>query len=157
MRLIDTYVPNKLIGTIIADTGLELHSIIRNEIKLYGNDADLNHIDTSHVQSLFSMFWGLRDFNGDVSLWDVSKVFNFDECFAMLDKFNCDISQWNVSRGDSFRRMFFKCSSFNRDLSLWNIKSSNAYLYQMYYDCPAPKPRFVIEQESCNKCYNVVK
>lgn len=157
MRITDTYVPKKIIGTIFADTGLDLYFIVRDEIKRYGNDANLNHIDVSRVQSLLTMFYGIWEFNGDVSLWDVSRVFNFDECFSLCGKFNCDISEWDVSRGESFKRMFYKCGSFNHDLSKWKIKDNYVSMWQMFKECPAPKPQFVIEQERFEDSYNLVK
>lgn len=155
MRITQSYIPKRIVGTIFAETGCDLLQIVKDELKKYGMDANLNHIDTSRVQSLLRMFYGLENFNGDVSLWDVSNVFCFDECFYMCGKFNCDLSGWNVSKGDSFRRMFFGCGLFNRDLSGWNIKY-NWYtnLWDMFKGCPAKKPHAAIDYEKKQLVYN---
>ena len=129
--------------------GLELYRIVRDEIHRCGTDADLNHIDTSRVQSLYTMFMDESGFNGDVSLWDVSRVFCFDECFFMCCKFNCDLSGWDVSKGESFSKMFWGCKSFNQDLSKWRIKDDGfTNMYGMMHDCPAKKPQVLIDREN---------
>lgn len=40
----------------------------------------------------------MRSFNGDVSLWDVSKVTTLFNTFRQASVFNSDISKWDVSK-----------------------------------------------------------
>ena len=43
-----------------------LKQIIQNEIKDFGDECDLNHIDISHMKDLSWIFYG-SSFNGDIS------------------------------------------------------------------------------------------
>ena len=75
-------------------------------------------------------------FNGDISLWDVSKVTDMSYMFYRpggdadpASSFNQDISLWDVSQVTQMNSMFYKNTSFNRDLSAWcvsNISSQPA-------------------------------
>ena len=69
----------------------ELLSIIEIAINRYGDNCDLNFIDTSLVTDMSYLFCGLK-FNGDISGWDVSNVITMDSMF-MNTKFNGDISR----------------------------------------------------------------
>ena len=65
-------------GIVATDKGENsLINIVRNEIKLRGNDADLNYIDTSNVTDMSNIFDGLEDFCGDISQWNTSNVVTF--------------------------------------------------------------------------------
>ena len=50
------------------------------------------------------MFSGTKDFNQDISDWDVSKVTNMSEMFGK--SFNQDISDWNTSNITNMKGMF---------------------------------------------------
>ena len=79
------------------DKGLypsEIQKIVHDEIKRFGPNADLNHIDVSNAPDLSDLFYG-SDFNGDISKWDVSNVVNMN-CMFYESKFNGDISNWDV-------------------------------------------------------------
>ena len=52
----------------------ELQSIIEDELKRQGPDADLNFIDTSDITDMSSLFRGLNIKNIKVNGWDVSNV-----------------------------------------------------------------------------------
>ena len=69
-----------------------LNDIISQEIRKYGTNADLNHIDVSNVTNMSYMFCNSR-FNGDISNWNVSNVTNMSSMFKN-SKFNGDISKW---------------------------------------------------------------
>ena len=45
----------------------------------------------------------MRSFNGDVSLWDVSKVTTMWDTFRKASVFNSDISSWDVSKVTTMR------------------------------------------------------
>ena len=104
----------------IIATNDTLRNIILQEIKKYGTNADLNHIDVSNVTDMSSIFSASK-FNGDISKWDVSNVTNMSLMFSD-SKFNGDISKWDVSNVTNMRFMFSK-SKFNGDISNWNISN----------------------------------
>ena len=56
--------------------------------RLLGNDGNFNWIDTSKITSMSRLFYGDADFNGDISLWDVSNVRSMGGVFAYAEKFN---------------------------------------------------------------------
>jgi surface protein len=62
-----------------------LQKLIRLNIERFGNECNLNYIDTSSVTNMSYMFYMLTHskFNGDISQWDVSKVINM---FFMFNK-----------------------------------------------------------------------
>ena len=92
---------------IVAD-GSNIRRIVRDEIKRLGSDADLNHIDVSHVTDMHGLFMG-EEFYGDVSRWDVSHVKKMGSLFSDCKKFNCDISKWDVSHVEDMSFMFSEC------------------------------------------------
>jgi len=73
----------------------ELQLIINNQIKKYGNNCDLNNIDTTQITDM-SLLFETSKFNGNISEWDVSNVTDMNSMFE-FSEFNRDISKWNVS------------------------------------------------------------
>jgi len=62
---------------------------------LHRFDGDISLWDVSKVESMARMFEGCA-FNGDISGWDISNVWDMDSMFAESD-FHQDISNWDVS------------------------------------------------------------
>ena len=136
---------------IKADDG-NIRDVLKRVIKkCKNNDVDLRNIDTTAVtnmQDLFSKGWG-RDFNGNISNWNVKNVKNMEHMFRR-SAFNGDISEWDVSNVRNMNGMFrgrkgdntpfnqsisdweldslthakemFKHSNFNKDISQWSPK-----------------------------------
>jgi len=67
------------------------------------------------------MFRDAREFNQDISRWDVSKVTNMQSMFWDAWEFNQDISVWNVSGVTDMSLMFHDAHKFNRDISGWDV------------------------------------
>lgn len=96
----------------------ELEKLIKQRIKDYGSDCNLNDIDVSEIKDMSALFYN-SEFNGDISLWNVSKVMFMDGMFEGSE-FNGDISKWDVSNVKDMHSMFYN-SSFDGDISKWNV------------------------------------
>jgi surface protein len=48
------------------------------------------------------MFYGCRNFNSDLSKWDVSNGKQFDKMFRYCSSFDADLSEWDVSKATSW-------------------------------------------------------
>ncbi len=100
--------------------------LIKDAMKKYGNECDLNHIDVSEMTSLSGVFSPQYEnncsaFNGDISKWDTSKVTDMSYLFYN-SKFQGDISQWNTANVKDMSGMFAK-SLFNGDISNWDVSN----------------------------------
>lgn len=89
-------------------TKTALIAAIREEIKLQGERANLNCIDTSAITNMRELFTKFRSFNGDISGWDVSNVTDMSDMFYS-SSFRGDISGWNVDKVEYFLPMFKWC------------------------------------------------
>lgn len=96
----------------------ELEKLIKQRIKDYGSDCNLNDIDVSEIKDMSALFYN-SEFNGDISKWDVSKVMFMDGMFEGSE-FNGDISKWDVSNVKDMHSMFYN-SSFDGNISKWNV------------------------------------
>ena len=108
----------------------ELRNIIFQRIKEDGNECDLNDIDVSKITDMTNVFDGYRNkiiknFNGDISLWDVSNVKNMSYMFYNCENFNCDLSLWDVSNVTNMDHMFYNCKKFNCNISRWDVSNVN--------------------------------
>ena len=86
-------------------TKKELQDLLKQLVKERGNEADFNDIDTSKITDMSDLFYSIREFNGDISNWDVSNVRNM-YCMFIDSKFSGDISKWDVSNFINFFCMF---------------------------------------------------
>ena len=101
----------------------ELRSIIKNELKQQGPDADLNFIDTSLITDMSMLFYTI---NKEILVGNVK------------------IDQWNVSNVTTMNGMFYGCDECNTDISMWDI-SNVRYMGLMFVGCPIDdsyKPKF---------------
>ena len=149
--------PAQQVYNYFPENGVELKKLVDYLIKERGDDADLNDIDTSKVVNFVYLFAGSRNFNGDISKWDVSNAEDMSNMFQHT-KFNGDISKWDVSNVEDMTFMFghskfngniskwnvskvthmgsmFKGSSFNSDISKWNV-SNVKNMYEMFKGSP---------------------
>ena len=88
----------------------KLKELVDKLIKERGNKADLNDIDTSEITNMSNLF-NCSDFDGDISLWDVSNVGNMRGMFydSRFTGKNGDISKWDVSNVKDMINMFDSC------------------------------------------------
>lgn len=135
MKLINEYLSTKIKKSqIIADDD-NIKEIVRKEISRLGNNADLNHIDTSKVTNMESVF-RLRQFNGDISEWNVSNVTNMNYMFQGTLRFNCDLRNWDVSNVKSMTKMFSADKEFEGNgLENWKISPDITYMDGMFLGC----------------------
>ena len=83
---------------------------------------DFNCIDTSEITDMSNLFKFCKDYintkNFDVSEWNVSNVKNMKEMFLICRNFNCDLSSWDISK--VYRRVgtFHNCTSL-KNKPIW--------------------------------------
>ena len=104
----------------------ELNRVISQFLEQFGNNSNLNWIDTSTVTEMSQLFFN-SNFNGDISKWDVSNVTNMRETFYS-SHFTGDISNWDVSNVKDMTRMFAG-SDFNSDISKWDVSNVTGMNY----------------------------
>ena len=77
--------------------------------------------DLSQATSLRNTFQHVKDFQGDVSLWDVSHVTDFSGLFHDSG-FHGDISKWNPKTATNMSMMFDHAEWFDSDISRWDMR-----------------------------------
>ncbi len=98
---------------------------IKRAVKAKGNKVNLNYIDTSAITDMSDLFaryggYDLKDFNGDISNWDVSKVKDMNRMF-LASAFKGDISRWKVQNVTDMQSMFHHATAFTQNLDTWVI------------------------------------
>ena len=101
----------------------ELELIIDKSVKIFGNECDLNWIDTSQIIDMSCLFYGMKDFNGHIEKWNVSNVEDMHWMFFNDLSFNQLISNWDVSNVKDMKYMFWKAELFNQDISNWDVSN----------------------------------
>ncbi len=88
------------------------------------------------MSNLFARYggFGLQDFNGNISDWNVSKVKDMSDMF-LASAFNGDISDWNVASVENMNRMF-QASVFNGNISRWKVQNVTD-MQSMFHDATA--------------------
>ena len=86
-------------------------------------NQDISSWDVSNVTNMEGFFLGAHSFNQDIGNWDVSKVINMRSLFIYARAFNQDISKWDVSNVTNMQNMFYEAYHFNKDISSWNTSN----------------------------------
>jgi surface protein len=148
MKRINTYINEKLRLTAKQKYTCqpkdknELKHIIIDRIKNEGNECDLNDIDVSKITDMSWLFaadgtYGnslFKDFNGDISQWNVSNVENMNYMVLSCENFDCELSMWDVSNVEEMNFMFSECKKFDCDLSNWDV-SNVIHMRYMFNMC----------------------
>lgn len=114
------------------------NSIVVHRMRLGNNELIVPNTLPPYITTLESMFTGSKNFNQDISGWDVSKITNMNYTFQGCTSFNQDIGKWDVSNVTHMASMFSGCSIFNQDISRWNV-SNVTNMTSMLYDCASLK------------------
>jgi surface protein len=88
---------------------------------MIANGEDVTNVITSKIENMESLFNSNRDFNQDISSWDVGNVTNMQYMFLNATSFNQDISNWNTWKVTTMRSMFNSASAFNQDIGNWDV------------------------------------
>ena len=86
-------------------------------------NADISTWDVSSVTNMYLIFYGASSFNQDIGSWDVSNVTNMDGMFSYASSFNQDISSWDVSKVTDMYALFSGVITFNQNLNNWDVSS----------------------------------
>ena len=95
------------------------------------NVENAEYTCTSDITDLSFLFSGARDFNQDLSGWDVSGVRNMSYMFRSAESFNQELSAWDVSNVTNMKNMFESARNFNGSLNNW-VLNANVNLDQMF-------------------------
>ena len=66
------------------------------------------------------MFYYCKNFDCNLSSWDVSNVIYMEYMFTGCEKFNCDLSDWDISNIMHWKNMFSGC--YNMTIPIWYKK-----------------------------------
>ena len=108
---------------IIANDEKHLKWLIDEEVRNYGNECNLNHINISKVTDL-SFLFDMSRFNGDISKWNTSNVTNMNYLFYE-SQFNGDVSNWRPLKVKVTKDMFLKSKA---PIPYWLGKDSEEIL-----------------------------
>lgn len=93
----------------------ELDAAIDELIKLRGNEAILNDIDTSKITDMSGLFASRKDLVSPLRKLTFSTDYDFS-------KFKGDISEWDTSNVTTMRQMFYD-SLFNDRIDKWDVRN----------------------------------
>ena len=104
-------------------------------ISNYSVHPEIGNWDTSSVENMSSMFYGVSSFNQPIGNWNVFQVTNMSVMFYKTEAFNQNINTkevtvngttytaWNVSSVENMDAMFSRTAAFNQDIGQWNVSS----------------------------------
>ncbi len=78
--------------------------------------------DVSRVTDFSYMFFKARNFNSDISGWNVGQAVTMRDMFCHASMFNKPLDKWDVSNVTDMTRMFSRAKAFNQSLARWNVR-----------------------------------
>merc|ERR1712127_411547 len=82
--------------------------------------------DVSAITDMKQLFYGLNNFNADISTWDTSSVTTMSYIFTYASAFNQPLS-FDTSKVTDMKQMFGGASAFNQPLSFDTSKVTNMF------------------------------
>ena len=107
--------------------------------ELKGEINGCEKLNTSQVESMYSMFEEAKSANPDVSKWDTSKVTDMSWMFHEAKSANPDVSKWDTSKVTDISKMFHEARSANPNVSKWNT-SNVTDMSLMFSDAKSANP-----------------
>ena len=91
----------------------ELRIIIIKSAEIFGNECNLNWVDTSQITDMSYLFYLMENFNGHIENWDTHNVKSMKYMFDGTKSFNQPIGDWDISNVEDMQRMFCGALTFN--------------------------------------------
>ena len=85
-------------------------------------NTDISWWDVSGVWDMGALFAGAEKFNQPLKNRDTSKVYSMNYMFDWATAFNQPLTNWDTSNVVTMYRMFYKATSFNSDVSGWDLR-----------------------------------
>ncbi|GMH72848.1 hypothetical protein TL16_g06021 [Triparma laevis f. inornata] len=117
----DTSEVTSMRGLFFTESFDQHHILTDNATKNFNDD--ISRWDVGRVNDMRQMFYGAETFDQDLAGWNVARVADMTEMFREASSFDGNLSGWNVETCASMERMFSGASSFNGNLSGWNVES----------------------------------
>ena len=70
---------------------------------------------------------GTRNFNEDISAWDVRRAENLSFMSTFASSFNQPLGEWDICRAKNLGGMFANASSFNQPLGTWAVPARRGH------------------------------
>jgi surface protein len=86
-------------------------------------NEDISAWDVSNVKSMACMFFKATSFNQSMGNWNVQNVSNMRYMFSEATSFDQPIGNWNVQNVTNMQRMFSRATSFNQPIGNWNVEN----------------------------------
>ncbi len=96
-------------------------------------NQDISSWDVSNVTNMSQMFKFAYSFNQNINSWDVSNVKDMSGMFNYAYSFNQNIGSWDVSNVKNMNSMFYFATKFNTDISGWEVKNVTDMLGMFAY------------------------
>ena len=96
------------------------NTFVDGDANMRNFNDDISGWDVRNVTDMSEMFYGATSFNGDISAWDVGNVTDMSGMFAEAINFNGDIRAWDVGNVTDMKGMFFEARSFNQPIGGWD-------------------------------------
>ena len=106
----------------------------RDELRDF--NEDISKWDMGHVESTHLMFCDARAFNQPIGGWNTSKVEDMKGMFSGATSFNQPIGDWDTSSVESMAMMFYGAKAFNQPIGKWNTTNVKS-MFQMLYEAEA--------------------